>query len=64
MEYKFTAEIDEKINKAKTDEEKFEIGFVEFNRRIEEKRTSSYIGRAYKALLELTLYATDDVHSA
>lgn len=53
MEYKFTAEIDEKINKAKTDEEKFEIGFTEFNRRIEEKRTSSYIGRAYKALLEL-----------
>lgn len=41
------------IAAAKTDEEKFEIGFTEFNRRIEEKRTSSYIGRAYKALLEL-----------
>lgn len=41
------------IAAAKTDEEKFEIGFKEFTRRIEEKKSSSYIGRAYKALLTL-----------
>lgn len=53
MDYNFSMEVDARIKNAKTDEEKFEIGFKEFTRRIEEKKSSSYIGRAYKALLTL-----------
>ena len=53
MEYKFTVEVEKKISNAKTDEEKFEIGFIEFSRRIKEKCTTVYIGIAYKALLNL-----------
>ena len=59
MEYKFTVEVEKKISNAKTDEEKFEIGFVEFSRRIKEKCTTVYIGIAYKALLNLIRNGAD-----
>lgn len=53
MEYGFGVGVDMKISQAKTKKEKFEIGFKELLRRIENKLSSGYIGKAYKALVNL-----------
>lgn len=53
MEYGFSNAVDNNISRAASDEEKFEIGFNELERRIENKMSSSYIGKAYKALVNL-----------
>lgn len=53
MEYGFGAGVDMEISQAKTKKEKFEIGFKELLRRIENKLSSGYIGKAYKALVNL-----------
>lgn len=53
MEYGFGVGIDMEISQAKTKKEKFEIGFKELLRRIENKLSSGYIGKAYKALVNL-----------
>ena len=53
MEYGFGVSVDMEISQAKTKKEKFEIGFKELFRRIENKLSSSYIGKAYKALVKL-----------
>lgn len=53
MEYGFGSFKDLEIWAARTPAEKFAIGYAELCRRIEEKMSSSYIGKAYKALLNL-----------
>ena len=53
MNYGFGAVNDIAIELAETSAEKFAIGYAELYRRIEEKMSSSYIGKAYKALLNL-----------
>lgn len=53
MNYGFGAFKDAEIWAASTPAEKFAIGYAELCRRIEEKMSSSYIGKAYKALLNL-----------
>lgn len=53
MEYGFGVKKDGEISKANTAAEKFAIGFEEFRRRIEERMSSSYIGKAYDALVSL-----------
>lgn len=53
MNYGFGAFKDTEIWVASTPAEKFAIGYAELCRRIEEKMSSSYIGKAYKALLNL-----------
>lgn len=53
MEYGFGAFKDTEIEFAETSAEKFAIGYAELYRRIEKKMSSSYIGKAYKALLNL-----------
>ena len=53
MEYGFGVGVDMEISQAKSKKEKFEIGFKELLRRIENKLSSSYIGKAYKALVNL-----------
>lgn len=53
MNYGFGAFKDAEIWAASTPAEKFAIGYAELRRRIEEKMSSSYIGKAYKALLNL-----------
>lgn len=53
MNYGFGAFKDTEIWAASTPAEKFAIGYAELCRRIEEKMSSSYIGKAYKALLNL-----------
>lgn len=53
MSYGFGAFKDMEIEFAETPAEKFAIGYAELCRRIEEKMSSSYIGKAYKALLNL-----------
>lgn len=53
MEYGFGVGVDMEISQAKTKKEKFEIGFKELLRRIENKLSSGYIGKAYKALVKL-----------
>lgn len=53
MNYGFGAFKDTEIWTASTPAEKFAIGYAELCRRIEEKMSSSYIGKAYKALLNL-----------
>ena len=53
MEYGFGTFKDLEIWAASTPAEKFAIGYTELYRRIEEKMSSSYIGKAYKALLNL-----------
>lgn len=53
MGYGFGAFKDTEIEFAETPAEKFAIGYAELCRRIEKKMSSSYIGKAYKALLNL-----------
>ena len=53
MNYGFGAFKDMEIEFAETPAEKFAIGYTELCRRIEEKMSSSYVGKAYKALLNL-----------
>lgn len=53
MSYGFGAVNDLAIELAETSAEKFAIGYAELCRRIKEKMSSSYIGKAYKALLNL-----------
>lgn len=53
MNYGFGAFKDTEIWAASTPAKKFAIGYAELCRRIEEKMSSSYIGKAYKALLNL-----------
>ena len=53
MNYGFGTFKDTEIWAASTPAEKFAIGYAELYRRIEEKMSSSYIGKAYKALLNL-----------
>lgn len=53
MNYGFGTFKDMEIWAASIPAEKFAIGYAELCRRIEEKMSSSYIGKAYKALLNL-----------
>lgn len=53
MEYGFGAKKDKEISGAVSPAEKFAIGYEEFCRRMEQKMSSTYIGKAYKALVKL-----------